>query len=1150
MKHPIARCLQGALCACLCFVILFGALVPAVAETTDPLDFGIADRENNTVLSAEELYRLLIGRAPTEAEQKYLLGMELSMTYNDVIPDDRISTAYHAETGTLELSVLPYSYQAKSGETVTWIPTHATIGGVTLPLSKGEGGYTCTFRELFYSDDFEATVDYIWTVTIPSETVELLQNAAWRAGSAALETDREHAAALKEYSAILDAHRAWCDYLDWVDERAAYLKEKQIYDGKMADYTAYKEKYDLYAPVKDAYDQWVAYYASVDFYENHFEEWVAYREMKGRMDTIMARMAIMETIYTTESHGWQMYASIMGSTVSSVLARKDELVILQVNEEDIDLAGVATENLRRLLSGYDALRKASYPNEYEKNLALFRYYQANYIALRDNFKDLYRTLNSFYEPILIVFKLPGYAEKHPHYQQFVAQLYVISTYLDDNGGRNPDWSIGKKGLAELVETPLLLSDSDNADLSDVTFPSYVPEIEFQPLLTEPTVEKPDREPNAPTPVVEHPGEPPAFVAEPTEEDKPPEVAHPGDPPAAPVYDSVTAALMQEIRDGKLTEKPKATADVLLTLRQSVHRAVSIRNLKTVTFYDHNGMLLHRETVHFGDAVSRPVPERAEDPAYHYRALGWVTADGSEPDLTSVTGDLSLYPLYDRVAKTYTVTWILDGISYSGGWLYGSIPTPPMSLTREEGQYHRYEFSGWDREVTPVEGDITYQGSFVQIPKEYTVTWVTKNGTVTETERLPYGAMPSYAGDPQMPTDACRHEFLGWDKTLVTVSGDVTYTALYRNTPLAIDGEGKIAELLFSDTAVTVKAAEASVDLREAAKFALETGRRLVLSWEKGINLTFEGEALSRFSESGCRRTVLTQSAEAGGERLAVSFLSGGGRALSPEGWGIRLSVNPEISDLRFFEMSGDAWATLPSEGLLLGDTTQISCKTVHAITADPNSLCNLYALSPNAVAGERISLRLTCSFGYAIMSAEVVTEDGTPVSVDEELSFLMPDAPVHVTLTVEKIVYRVTFLVDGKVWSYAEYGLGEEILLPEPPTRASDDTYIYTFSEWAGLPTVAAGKQYDIVCEASFSRSYKNIDYDTGHNNNLFMELTLPLVLVGLVLLIGLIVFWRIYRRRKRARLSKAAEEATVTPETSEPPRAEELSSEADQEET
>ncbi len=1135
MKHPIMRRLQGALCACLCFVILFGALVPAVAETTDPLDFGISGRENNTTLSAEELYVLLFDRTPTPAESEFLSGMGLTMTYNGVIPDDRIATVYNGESGTLELSARVYTYTATGGETVTWIPTHATIGDTTCPLVQEGDTYTCTFRGLLHSDDFDLSVDYTWTASVPMETVNLLQNAAWRAGNEALQTEADYQTAMAEYNALLDAHKAWVAYLDWVEDRADYLKEKGIYDGKLEAYNTYKAEYDAYAAVKDAYDQWVAYYASVDFYTNHLQEWKAYEDMKGKMDPIMERMAIMETIYTTESHGWQMYASIMGGTVSSVLDRKHELVdYLLISEEDVDLAGVATANLRILLSEYNALRKASYESEHAKNLALFQYYQANYIALRDNFKDLYRTLNSFYIPLLIkVLDLEG---KLAHYQQFVAQLYVISTFLDDEGGRNTGWTISNKSLTTLVEAPLLLADRDNADLRGVSFPAYAPKVEWQPVLSEPTVAKPDQEPTAPTPVVEHPGDPPAFVAEPTEEDKPPEAAHPGDAPAAPVYDDVTKALMAEIRAETLTERPSVTENVPLTFARSVTRTVSIRNLKNVTFYDHTGNLLHRTTVDYDSYVSYPVPERAEDEAYRYRPLGWVLADGTEPDLTHVTGDLSLYPLYDVVAKTYTVTWILDGVSYSGAWLYGTTPTPPMSLNREEGQYYRYEFSGWDKEVTAVTGDVTYTGTFLTIPKEYTVTWVTQNGTVTETERLPFGSIPSYPGDLSMETDQNRYEFLGWDKPFSPLSGDITYTAQYRVIPLAVEGEGKSAEVIFSDTELVISATESSVDIREAAKLALETGRTLTLSWSKGISLHLDASALSAFSDSGCRRIVLSSQAIFGGESFRVSFLSGSGRSLTPDAWGVILALS-EQDARRFTLESGEA---VPEEGILLTSGLSILAKTVHAVTSDPNPLCNLYALTRNAVAGDLISLRLTCSFGYGIKAAQVIAEDGTVIQVAEDLTFVMPDAPVHVSLTVEKLVYRVTFLVEGAVWSYAEYGLGDRILLPEAPTKGEDDTYLYTFSEWTNLLTVAAGEEYDIVCEAIFSRSLKNIDYDTGHNNNLLMERVLPLVAVGVVLLTALIIFLCVRRRRKRARLQKDAlgvEEtaAEPTPEVAEP---------------
>ena len=130
----------------------------------------------------------------------------------------------------------------------------------------------------------------------------------------------------------------------------------------------------------------------------------------------------MDSLFVADSHGWKMYSSIMGSTVESVIKHKDELIeYLQCSEEDVDLAGSATEELRVLLGNYNAIRTATYASEYEKFEARYAYYTEHYHDLKLHFTDLYRTLNALFQNDFVerVLHTEG---KREHYLQFVGQL--------------------------------------------------------------------------------------------------------------------------------------------------------------------------------------------------------------------------------------------------------------------------------------------------------------------------------------------------------------------------------------------------------------------------------------------------------------------------------------------------------------------------------------------------------------------------------------------------------------------------------------------------------------------------------------------------------------------------------------------------------
>lgn len=66
------------------------------------------------------------------------------------------------------------------------------------------------------------------------------------------------------------------------------------------------------------------------------------------------------------------------------------------------------------------------------------------------------------------------------------------------------------------------------------------------------------------------------------------------------------------------------------------------------------------------------------------------------------------------------------------------------------------------------------------PATYTVTWVVDGNTTTETYNE--GETPSFKGSTNKSATAqYTYTFKGWDKTIVPVSGDVTYTAQYTET---------------------------------------------------------------------------------------------------------------------------------------------------------------------------------------------------------------------------------------------------------------------------------------------------------------------------------------------------------------------------------
>lgn len=93
---------------------------------------------------------------------------------------------------------------------------------------------------------------------------------------------------------------------------------------------------------------------------------------------------------------------------------------------------------------------------------------------------------------------------------------------------------------------------------------------------------------------------------------------------------------------------------------------------------------------------------------------------------------------------------------NGNWIKNNVYAGGMSLT---GMYGNVTLTAvWEIEI-------------------HTVTWVA--GDITKVTKWYHGATPSFDGTPyKSPDEYNSYVFAGWDKTIVTVERDITYTALF------------------------------------------------------------------------------------------------------------------------------------------------------------------------------------------------------------------------------------------------------------------------------------------------------------------------------------------------------------------------------------
>ena len=192
--------------------------------------------------------------------------------------------------------------------------------------------------------------------------------------------------------------------------------------------------------------------------------------------------------------------------------------------------------------------------------------------------------------------------------------------------------------------------------------------------------------------------------------------------------------------------------------------------------------------------------------------GWAYKVNSEGELLSV--------------PAFTITWLnedgslIDTTTVAGG----TAPTHDAATKDATAQY-TYTFAGWSDGTTTYAPDdalpevirnATYTATFTQTDREYTITWKNDDGSVIDTTTVPYGTVPTHADATKDADAQYSYTFAGWDKEIVAVTGDATYTATFTTSasPAAIV-IGKI------DAIGTVEYTDACKEKIDAAKAAFD-----------------------------------------------------------------------------------------------------------------------------------------------------------------------------------------------------------------------------------------------------------------------------------------------------------------------------------------
>ena len=1155
MNKRTKKIMSAAVSLLLCLIMLTG-MIPNVfaneapsaqrtAVTARDLAFALPAAENNLTVYANDLLKMLFPSLTlTNAESDYMKENFFSLTYNASVPSDTVQTVYHKDTGVLDVRVSVYSYTAENGSVVRWIPKKAIIGDVEQELALDGDAYVCNFSDLYRAEeDFDMDVVFSWTVTLPENVVEMLLLQSRYDGVVAEDALKKHQEELKQYNDALAAYQACIKYAQdraardqYEKELAQYQLDKVAYENylvKKQVYDTQKKAYDDYlAEVKAYEDAWAEYEIYKKFLEDYGQQYADYLVYEQQIEAVLAKLRVMDLMYVADSREWRFSSGLLGELVNMVIANRAELE--KVGYTGGDAVASSTLILRQLVKEYIILRDdRGYPSKHERYKTLYGFYCTHYEEFLNNFKQLYDALKLLYgnDAVVEYIETKGKGE---HFRQFLAQLYVIKCCFDDGEKISLEWTPHtrlNKTLEQVLEPCHLLPDDVKADPSLMPYPEVEvkkvepPDVDqVVPPEGPPAVVFPpeEDEPKA----VEKPTEP-AFVADPGE--APEQVAHPGNIPPTHTLTQTQLQWANDYRAINYTVREALVGEQTLSLETTMTRNVSIDNLFRVSFYTHDGKQIgESQYFHHGDnanGIRYPaVPTRENTAQYTYRFCGWRLFNGEEREGSVITSDISMMATYEEQIRFYEVAWEVDGVLLEAPktYAYGALPSPTKYVPNvKTDNYREYVFSGWSPSIEPVTGNVTYRGFYTEAMRYYTVTWVLDGGDRIETQSVLAGTVPIYTGNKDYVKNSYRYRFSHWSSTPSIVGGNVTYEAVYhQGTPLTTDADGTVSSVEISSDVIAVKVKQ-SIALQSLSDYA-NVSEKDILLHHGDMSVRISNEAIQTLLQNSCMRIGFTAEEKDGRLVYTLGFYNIAGRSLDIP---IPVTLMYDYSDGTSgvplcYRVDGDSTELL--EGIRASGVLNVEQigggkflpQMEYYLRFESVANCNTLKLPTQAAVGTWIDFNLaTCVYGYEIKGAVLTYANGDTETLDT-LGFEMREEVTAVSLLVERVIYRVSFVVDGAVIETKEYFMGEEIARPADPTLDKGDGTIYTFSGWSPHVTLAIGDNRELVYTAQFFASHAVTLEELRAQETNAITKRLILLAVIVILLIAVVVLSIVFRKR------------------------------------
>ncbi len=197
---------------------------------------------------------------------------------------------------------------------------------------------------------------------------------------------------------------------------------------------------------------------------------------------------------------------------------------------------------------------------------------------------------------------------------------------------------------------------------------------------------------------------------------------------------------------------------------------------TIMFKDYDNTVISSEAYHYGDKINAPeAPTRQDDAAYTYSFTGWNKA------VSNCMGDAEYIAVYYAEYINYTVVFRdSDGTLLSSKtYHYGDSVEIPEDPVKPEDMKYRYNFNGWNKDVTVCMSDVEYVAVYNSEFINCTVKFMDYDGTCISEQTCRYGDDVTIPAAPVRKADEkYTYTFAGWNKDVTVCDGGIEYVAVY------------------------------------------------------------------------------------------------------------------------------------------------------------------------------------------------------------------------------------------------------------------------------------------------------------------------------------------------------------------------------------